>query len=352
MAHTSHRSTWFRLLLIGLPFLAFGVLELAVRILAPQPPRGMSENLFTTRDGLWFLRPGATDITYGSEFSVHVTGDERGYREGLSVDPVPPDSAYWVFGDSFGFGWGVEADQAACGILAARGIPVANFCMPGEGIPQYARRMERSSLPPPRGILILLYDNDLSQFGTSDQPVPRANLLRVWNVKNQLMKLHVVRQVGRGLDALGVSRWKLLQLPHQGRILQVYSRELRIYRKDALASGNLADAMAALRSLLEAASRKAPEVWLVHVVAVYTAGGPLTQDSLTRLGEDPTAYDFEAVDRSLAALCRQVGCRFLRFAPTTGDEEERWYYEYDLHLTPEGQLALADRLQAALTESM
>lgn len=337
-----HRRKYAALLAL-FPVVLIAVVEIGFRWLAPQPPRGFSDSLFEVRDGLKFLIPGSRGTQYSREFDVRIEGDERGYRRGLSRDPDSP-AALRVFGDSFAFGWGVEAGETASALLAAGGMSLRNCAMIGDGLRDIRRRMGLE-LPGSNvgGILYLLYDNDLSEWRESEvleQSLDEPLMLRI---RKTVAGLHTLRAMGRFLDAHDLSRLVAAKTGYEEVLRSVLTRDLEIHRVGTRGDDS---ALAFLEDMLrEAAESTTGPVQVVRIVPVYAAGGDRTRRALTLLGESASEFDMEALDRRLAVLCAGIGVGYSRFAPPGGSEERSWYFEYDMHLTPAGHRALFDFIE-------
>ena len=267
------RERIFTLLMMAFPLIFLGMIELTLRVLWPQPPRGFSEALFEQHDGHTFLRAGAEGRQSGREFRVGIIGDDRGYRAGLSSPTGSSEgSRTWIFGDSFGFGWGVESHESASALLFEEGVQITNFCMPGDGLTDYARRMEIAgqSGESPTGILLLLYDNDLAEFLPPGAPSPQEDPThRPW--RNRLTQLQIVRLLGRISDGLGVSHWVANRTGYKEQLRGILARDLVIHRRDPGNRGNFLPALDFLESILVQQVTKGIPVCLARIVPLYVA---------------------------------------------------------------------------------
>jgi hypothetical protein len=347
-----------RLALIAafVPLLALVGLEGALSLLWPQPPRGFSGPIFEARGGLAYLKPGVRGRHGAREFLVSVDGDARGYRAGTGV--AAPDGAAWVFGDSFVFGWGVEAAEAATAVLTRGGLPCANFGMPDDGLPEYAARL--SLLAPaerPRAIAVVLYDNDLTWYEARRQgPTLLAERAAAGSVgfelgrwRSRLVQLEIARLSARGIDALGLSDALGAVAGIAGGRRDFIRADLDVHARGFLETPDFQAHSARLSALLESARRRAPRVALVRIAPLYTLGGEATRQQLGALGERPEAFDFGQLDRVLESLAREHGARFARFPGAGRGERPGDFHARDRHLTREGQAGLAEALREALT---
>ncbi|MEZ6184684.1 MAG: hypothetical protein R3F62_06695 [Planctomycetota bacterium] len=336
------RQRWRRGALV-VALLALPVAELGLRLLWPQPPRGFSAGLFQTTPGEpTRLAPGAAGTHYSREFHVEVAADSAGYRADVGVDPDARDGAVWCLGDSFLFGWGVAAPEVATARLTAGGIPCANLGMPGDGLASYRQRLQAALAGDarPRAVVLVLYDNDLSEFGDATLAASGGPGLR-----GRVLALHTVRLGGRLLDGLGLSTWAANLGGYRAQRLAILRRDLWIH--DPARAPELEPALAHLRQTLELVPAGVPR-HVVRIVPVYAAGGEASAAAAAAL-EQP-GLEFGALGARLRAACAAAGASYAELRPSTPEEEARWYFPFDLHLTAAGQAALAEVVRGALDE--
>ncbi|MDF1799210.1 MAG: hypothetical protein P1V81_08555 [Planctomycetota bacterium] len=334
-----------RALALGLALLV--AFEVGLRLVAPQPQRGLVDGLFEEVDGHSRIRPLVRGTHLTREFSVTYEGDADGYRLGTSAQLTDDELAgrIVVVGDSFAFGWGVEAKESATARLVQAGLPVVNHAMPGDGLGDYVQRVAelRGSGPAPRALVVVLYDNDLASAPPPEAP-PTLRL------RTQLLRLHSVRLVASWVDALGLADRAAESTGFAEARAAILGRDLWVHRREV--GGLDPETEVALQQVLELAGQVAGEVHLVRVTPVYAAGGAATAAALARIGESAEAFDFGSLDQSLAARAAAAGASYASLAPTSTAQEEAWYYPADLHLTPAGQAALAELLLGQLGQDV
>lgn len=338
------RRRWRRGCLLA-ALLAFPLTELGLRLVWPQPPRGFTAGLFQRgEDGLTRLEPGAAGTHYSREFHVEVTADAAGYRAGVGVAPTARDGAVWCLGDSYLFGWGVAPTEVATARLTAAGIPCANLGMPGDDLADYPRRLAEAlqGEARPRAVVLLLYDNDLSEYSAEPEDAAAAPSP---SLRHRALGLHTVRLGGRMLDGLGLSAWAANVGGYSAQRARVLARDLWLHEPSRAAE--LGPALTALRAALDAVPAGTPR-HVVRVVPVYAAGGEGSEAALALLERDAADFDFDALGARLREACAEAGASYRELRPTTAEQEARWYFPYDLHLTVDGQAALAAKLEAAL----
>ncbi len=138
------------LLLIASTVLALGAAELVLRSLAEQRsvvrPDGERKTLFNAYRSderlSYAFRPGWVGTHSASEFRVAVRIDARGMRS-VQDAVAAPVARLLVLGDSYAYGWGVEADASFAGRLArrwseaGRPVEVLDAGVPGYSADQY-----------------------------------------------------------------------------------------------------------------------------------------------------------------------------------------------------------------------
>jgi len=117
----------------------------------------------------WRYRPGVRLRHATDEFDVEVAINALGYREQPSMPASPPDVV--VLGDSYAFGWGVEASETFAARLEEHlGRPVWNLALSGTGPDQQllvlrerGRLTGAASAFAPRTVLVNFCGNDLPE---------------------------------------------------------------------------------------------------------------------------------------------------------------------------------------------
>lgn len=348
-AHGARRKRRLRRSLgaLGLGLALLVAFEVGLRLVAPQPQRGLMDGLFEEVDGHSRMVPGVRGTHITREFSVTYEGDADGYRLGTSAELADVDlrRRVLVLGDSFAFGWGVEAHETATARLVEAGLPIVNLAIPGDGLGDYVHRMGGLFDPEraPRAFVVVLYDNDL--VGLPMPEVPLSLRLRT-----QLLRLHSGRLVARAVDALDLGDAAAESTGYLEARAAILRRDLQVHRRGGGGLDRVTEIV--LEKTLGIASMVAGEVHLVRVTPVYAAGGAATDAALALIGESAETYDLGALDQSLAAIAAAAGASYASLAPTTAAEEEAWYYPADLHLTAAGQAALGELLLGQLDEDV
>jgi hypothetical protein len=333
---------------MAFPFLLFAVLEAGLRVALPQPPRGFSDRLFAKRDGYTVLAKGMRGSHYGREFSVEVAANADGYRQGTWADRPVAGKVVWLFGDSFAFGWGVEARESFAAKLNRAGFSVYDLGMPGDGWSQYAARLEwaKKHLPSPDMILIVTYDNDF--VDAQNAFTQEASVSRIANVRSWLLSSHVVRLVGRLCDIGGLSNSLANRMGSDKLITAVYRQDLRVHEKSFFDSAQWQHLSAKMRQCLKAAKAVCDTGLVVRIKPAYCNGRSWQETAVQAVGKPKNLYDFQKLDDVLQAVCRQFSLPYATFSAKTDSETDDFYYRHDMHLTARGHAAFA----AQLTETL
>jgi lysophospholipase L1-like esterase len=152
-------------------FVALGLLEVAARVLSSRTSGPSTNPRYVEHDEVlgWRYRPGAALRHATDEFDVEIAIDEHGFRRQTSLPARAPDVL--VFGDSFAFGWGVEASETWANRLESElGLAVWNLAVSGFSVDQElllwrerARFLPRDVPCAPKVVLVLTCGNDLPE---------------------------------------------------------------------------------------------------------------------------------------------------------------------------------------------
>ena len=145
---------------------ALGLGELAARCFVPGWAPDQAYRIFWQYDPLlgWSQRPGARGTHYHEDFAVHVEISSQGLRDRVYPEArVPGTRRMLLLGDSYTFGFGVEADEIWHERIEARrsGWEMINAGVPGYGTGQellYYQKHGRQFRPDV--VLLLVHQTD------------------------------------------------------------------------------------------------------------------------------------------------------------------------------------------------
>ncbi len=330
----------------------FFALEFSLRTFAPQPPRGFSDNLFEKREGLTFLISGTKGTQYGREFNVNIEGNRHGYRTGTWGGNVDIDSTLWLFGDSFPFGWGVEADESISALLNNSGTPSVNFGMPGDFFTNYTSRLELSIATGkrPTAILLLIYDNDFHlehnprwSSASSPRSAPKVVLMNVvpeLGSRDMLLKSHLIRLICRTLDRLGFSNLLSTVTGYREGRLNLLQTFLPIHHRSYTESAQFDKSRRDFCEFICKALSVTPHVTIIRIQPLFISGRDNQLSSIELIGERPEEYDFQKLDSELGNLCSKAGAGYRVFKVDENHDPLEYYFRYDMHLNATGHSLL------------
>jgi hypothetical protein len=335
------RRALFRLVLAALPVLLLVALEGILRSLFPQPPPGFSDNLFEDRDEIAYLRSNAVGTHDTAEFRVAVRGNEQGYRLGTWPSRTGRGRKVMLLGDSFAFGWGVEAEESAAALVNRDSEhSVYNLGIPGDCVIQETQRAGQF-MATPRQIdtaILLLYDNDIDEaisFGLAERHAGDGGR---FDARQLLLRLHVVRLGARAAQRLGLSSL----LGRADRAAEAAGREYRrLFRAQATGffdSPEWASVAKRYDKLLGDMGQRNCEMAVVRIVPLALLNEERTNASLAALGGRTAAdYDLGSLDRRLTELCAKHQASYHVF--NAGSED--CFFQRDMHLNAKGHAKLA-----------
>lgn len=327
---------YYRVIALAFVPVSLLVFEAVLRLAWPQPARGFTAGIWERKNGLQRLRPGVIARQYSREFNVEVAADPDGYRLGLSSTGEPD---ILLLGDSFAFGWGVEAQESAAGILKCEGVKLRCWAIPGDGFEDVLTRAREAqerwrSIPK---IVYLLYDNDFSEWPPGPEAPAGSPGLR-----ERLGQLHTLRALARLSDSLGTSSWVANRLGYESALKEILRRDLKVHSKTESIQSE--PAWQRCREVLTELRKSGAKVYLVRVTPVYAAGGPASEEAGRLLGKNLEDWDFRRVDMRLGQLCDEIGVIYTSFRPKI-EEEEKYFFPFDRHLSAAGQAALAETIR-------
>jgi len=323
-----------------------------LRLAWHQPSANFFSRVFTQQDSYRILIPGVHGKNYSREFSVEVVGNEFGYRQGTWPAKPIPGKVIWLFGDSFAFGWGVEARDTFAAKLNEHGFAVYNLAIPGDGLQQYYYRLRwaQTHLPKPDFILLAAYDND---FAYKPNTVFKNNWDKyLYRIRYALVTSQVGLLVKRISYHLGLAGFMARHLDSDANVRVAYGRDLSVHQKKYLDSAIGQLVLTRFDQFIEKAKSISQKCVVIRIVPGYANGLSWQDEAIRELGKPKETYDFTRLDQELGRICANHSTSYLKFSPKTDSETKADYYRYDLHLAPAGHAALADQLAEELRISL
>lgn len=132
-------------LLVAVAVICVPLMELAIRVVAPQPQSWFDLYYKPPGAKLFAIMPNLDKLIDTGDTRWHVYTDENGFRRG-KAEVAPSDApTILVLGDSFGFAYGVNYEDSFAGMIdVATGTTarVLNASVPGYGPLQYRKRLD------------------------------------------------------------------------------------------------------------------------------------------------------------------------------------------------------------------
>lgn len=322
--------------------LALLVAELALRTCLPQPQSWM--HIYRQHPDLPMFGVKANlDATADTgETRWRVQSDSDGLRI-MPGNPEPDASEIWLLGDSFTFGYGVNAEVSFAGRLAEQVSPrlrLRNAAQPGYGPEQellLLRHLLARGAKPVAVLLVLYAGNDvLDVLVRPQRSVVDGDLTdaKVWRTQIK-ENLHLYRLAARVYHRYGRGT------PH-------FKHDLRDLMRPAVwQSGMVAEGAQRMQVLLGQISATCQQ----HDVALHVAVVPAAAAVDRRGGHLPEPdpeLDYDLPVRRVVDMCRAVGLECLDLTAALAPlGSKNAYLQFDGHLSAEGHGSVA----AALTQA-
>ncbi len=285
----------------------------------------------------WAHAPGTRGRFNHPDFSVEVAINADGLRDDEYPKARTSDRRMLVLGDSYAWGFGVEARERFTERLEQRhpDWEIINAAVSGYGIGQeYLYLRGRGLAFRPDVVLMLVCDND---FTDSVRAEDNWRFRPYFELQGGELQVRGVPVPGATLDQLG--RRFLLGQTHLGS---------RIY-----------GAKEAIKRMLHPAARAAPS-WAAPPPPIPSTAIAITEALLRAIGSDvdgaraglvivsvPMAKDLRAVfERSAHAL----QAPFLALDPFFAGDARKLLFEHDNHWNAAGQLRAADAIDQFLQD--
>ena len=338
----------------------------AILHLLPHPPISNPGTALFCKDPLVrrLMRPNASGKQVGRDWGeVAIVANTDGYRD-TAWSQKNHRTRVMLLGDSFGWGWGVNADKMLAYILEKlTDCSVYNLSIPGDGINDYYVRYNvyRHRLKP-NAVVILTYINDFFQGLDSPWLQSRAEAAEKMTSADTFVAQCDVypKELEDYLNASYLYR-TVTRLRASGGISfsseEKRRRAIRLgYTEDRQALSNNA---AGTDAAFEVASRyfeRMKEMGVPIIVAYippkYSVDHRGREQLQWALGDGAKDMQPELVEARLKALCQRLGLAHLNLRERLSRSGNPMYFEFDGHLNEEAQVVVAEALQARLVEML
>ncbi|MBI4341847.1 MAG: hypothetical protein HY599_00595, partial [Candidatus Omnitrophica bacterium] len=286
----------------------------------------------------WTLTPGFRGRFRKGDFDIEVTANAQGLRE-HDISPKPPGT-YRILGlgDSFAFGWGVEAEESFLKVLQARLnadgrrlYEVVNAGIPGFGTYEALRLLEVRGLSyEPDAVILAFYEGNDFQ---NNREAPRRRMITPEGYLKDVTDPSPALTQHSRLAALVHGQWA------------------RVHTKRGFAEGVRAtqSLLQQMHTLLE--QRRIP---LALVLIPDQDAKVYGRAPLLRLYDRVVGgMELSQARRELEAFCRNHGIWFYQLSDRFGgDQDSSALRLNDTHFNPAGHRAAAEEIHRFLERSV
>lgn len=346
-------------------FLGLLIAEIALRVVQPQPVEYIEDALYTSDPPPRYrLAPGYRGrISNGVEFDVSIAVNARGMRDEAVDRRKAGETRLLVLGDSFPFGWGVEAEETFGARLedALRpqlpGIQVLNGGVPGYGPVDLADWLERYGvdLEPDLVLVTFFLGNDLIDATEKHRRIVVTDASgKKGDLADQQRDLlyqhsHLVRLFKRALPGAVRSRlrsWLGLPEPWATTYLRDVLESYAIDETALAAEGRESSSRALAR--MESLAREHD-----FELSIALLPGPLQivdeswRRGLDRLGAEGSTHDPHRPAQIFTELAEKRAAPVIDLTPAFREASEpaTLFFRYDPHWTPAGHALAAEKLR-------
>lgn len=351
----------------------FALIEIGIRIFAPQPRYYLPQNLFSADSSLGYvLTPGFRGSMYTPESSSAIAINEEGFRGGM------PDGVKRLIvgmGDSFTFGTGVEIEDTYLeklrGQLNEHGsrVDLYNLGVPGYGTDQeYGALKKLYEKRTPDLVLVGFYINDVMDSVTPDftvvdgYTVPSNKMMAAFKGKGLSWK----QRISKLFDKLDTPRFVVNRMsasPHfrklfldltvrskgkEGNRLAYYSSASTPALEEAwsVTKGHLRS----IRDLVRAHGGKLLVIYIPERQQVYA---DQWRKVLLQQEADEKSYDRDKPQQTLKNFCREAKIPYLDLTDefrkrVEGGEDI--YFTMDPHLNAKGNSLAANLISRIILD--
>ncbi len=267
-----------------------------------------------------------------SDYDVTVRINGYGFRDSKDLRDSRPED-FFVVGDSFGFGWGVEAEDRYSNLLASMlGTVVYNISVPTdiEGYQKLVRYARAQGATIANLIVGVCMENDLRDYrvGASDS-APAGEGTKFLSVKSWLTRRSAAYNA-------------IKNVVHESGPLQKMALKLRLITRPV----DRAIRQSYSRALVESSADRLAE--MVAACGVARAVVVVIPSRRLWMGDDRDVYS--RIHNEFVVLAKDRGLTVvdLRAALEEGGDPLSYHFQYDGHWNQRGHRKAAEEIAAAL----
>lgn len=329
----------FLLIIILFPFLCLFVTEIFLSLFFPQPPRGFSSHLFTSKNGLTLMKVGVRGTQYSREFNVILEGNAFGYRKGTWSKDLSLRSdreKCIIIGDSFAFGWGVEASEVFSNLLDKKYMYM-DLGIPGDGPSEELKRLTcmLDNSGEVKEVILLFYDNDFSDFKPCSESATAVveKVPFISRIKALLLKLNSTRLFASCIDKIGLSDY-FASLTGYDKLFQlIFEKDIAVHKDDFYQTAKWHEIREKLNGIKNLCKHRKIRLNVVRVMPRYFFSEDVRNRYIQKYQLKKDDYNFNVMDERLSRIFKH----YYIFVPESLDS----YYKYDMHLNAKGHLELS-----------
>jgi lysophospholipase L1-like esterase len=367
------------ILLLFVVVVLLGLLETALRIVAPQPRSGPvsaptemipavsgeSPEVYHPDLG-WFNRPGYRAVLKGPDENESVIAiNSNGLREEeVDYEKPPGKKRVIVLGDSFAWGYGLKAEERLSDLLKEEfpGVQMVNMGVVGYSTDQECVLLEKEGLKyRPDGVLLLVHDTDIfhnALFANYGKKKPhfvfKGTELVLQGIpvpREAATEAGAAREAGEGIVAVKksiLSNSRLYALL-SSRLKRIALLKKLLANAGLVVPGRPIEADVALTgAIISRMNESAPELWVLlvpsqEVVSSY-APGPRFRI------KEAEVIDREEAVREIKKLLERKGIGVVDLTPEfigAAKRGDRLYFKSDNHWNREANRIAAEKIAAA-----
>jgi len=326
----------------------FALMELAVRIVLPQPASWLSIYAAPTGKLPFEIQRNIDHLIDTGDTRWRILTDDKGYRR--PSEPVAPEDApiVLVVGDSFGFAYGVDYEESFAHHLdVATGTTarVLNVSVPGFGPPHERLRLEEvfeSGIRPAAVLLQLYGGNDWGDCVWEKAAEVKDGLLLTasdaegW--KGEIKRnLHLYRAAAKAYH-------KLAPPPKQARFFDLYQPEAWDQPFLTDAQRVMTEEVQKIKALCEAHGATLFVAFIPTIESVADAAGEPRPEVLAGL-------DLQQPATRATSMLDALGVPRLDLTPALAEVgSQQTYSSWHRHFLPRGNEVAADAIMEAWTD--